>query len=44
MNVYVDYRDSRWNRYNIDFSVIANAVVGTSYRKSEVSIVLTNYK
>ena len=44
MNVYVDYRDSRWKRYNIDFSAVANTVVGTSYRKSEVSIVLTNDK
>lgn len=44
MKVYVDYRDSRWKRYNIDFSVVANAVVGETHKKSEVSIVLTNDK
>ena len=44
MKVYVDYKDSRWNRYNIDFSAVANAVVGTTHKKSEVSIILTDDK
>lgn len=44
MNVYVDYKDSRWKRYNIDFSAVANVVVGTTHKKSEVSIILTDDK
>lgn len=42
MNVYVNVNDKRWNKYNIDFDKIANAVVGKKYKDSEVSIVLTN--
>ena len=42
MKVYVNYNDSRWKKYNIDFEKIANAVVGAKYRDAEVSITLTD--
>ena len=42
MKVYVDIHDSRWKKYKINFEQIANAVVGTGFKNSEVSIILTN--
>lgn len=44
MKVYVNYEDSRWKKYKIDFEKIANAVVGKSHNQSEVSITLTDDK
>ena len=44
MKVLVDVHDKHWNRYKIDFNKIANAVVGSNYKNSEVSVVLTNDK
>ena len=44
MKVYVNYNDSRWKKYHIDFEKIANAVIGKKYADSEVSIILTNDK
>lgn len=41
MQVYVNYNDKRWKKYNIDFSRIAN-VVGSHNKDAEVSITLTN--
>ena len=42
MKVYVDIHDSRWKKYKINFEQIVNAVVGTGFKNSEVSIILTN--
>lgn len=44
MKVYLNVNDKRWDKYNIDFDKVANAVVGKKYKDSEVSIVLTNDK
>lgn len=44
MKVYVNYDDSRWKKYNIDFEKIANAVVDGNRPDAEVSIILTNDK
>ena len=41
MQVYVNYNDKRWKKYNIDFAHIASAA-GTRNKYSEVSIILTN--
>lgn len=41
MKVCVNYNDSRWKKYNIDFEKIANMVVGKKYQDAEVSITLT---
>ena len=42
MKVYVNVKDSRWKKYNIDFEKIANAAVNGAYKDSEVSITLVN--
>ena len=42
MKVFVNYNDKRWRKYKIDFEKIANAVVGSKYSDSEVSITLTD--
>lgn len=42
MKVYVNVKDSRWKKYNIDFEKIANAAVTGAYKDSEVSITLVN--
>lgn len=42
MRVYVNVQDKRWNKYNIDFEKIANAAVGRTHDKAEVSITLVN--
>ncbi len=42
MKVYVDIHDKRWLRHKIDFEKIANMVVGAKYKKSEVSLILTD--
>lgn len=44
MKVYINYQDSRWKKYKIDFEKIANAVVGKNYKNSEVSITLIDDK
>ena len=44
MKVFVDIHDNRWKKYKIDFAKIANAVVGSKYKNSEVSIVLVDDK
>ena len=44
MKVYVDIHDNRWKKYKIDFTKIANAVVGNKYKNAEVSIVLVDDK
>lgn len=44
MRVYVNYDDKRWKKLDIDFTKIAQAVVGNAHNKSEVSIILTNDK
>ena len=41
MQVYVNYDDKRWEKYNIDFSRIASAA-GPRNKDAEVSITLTN--
>ena len=41
MQVYVNYNDNRWKKYDIDFDRIANAA-GVRNKDAEVSIVLTN--
>ena len=43
MQVYVNYNDKRWEKYNIDFTRIANAA-GPRRKDAEVSITLTNDK
>lgn len=42
MKVYVNYNDSRWRKYKIDFEKIANAAVVDVAPDAEVSITLTN--
>ena len=42
MKVYIDIHDERWNKYKIDFEKIVCALDLSVYRKSEVSIILTN--
>lgn len=41
MQVYVNYNDKRWKKYDIDFMRIANAT-GPRNKDAEVSIILTN--
>ena len=41
MQVYVNYNDKRWDKYDIDFTRIANAA-GPHNKNAEVSIILTN--
>ena len=43
MQVYVNYNDNRWEKYNIDFARIANTA-GPKNKDAEVSITLTNDK
>ena len=43
MQVYVNYNDKRWEKYNIDFVSVANAA-GPRTKGAEVSIILTNDK
>ncbi|MBR5625703.1 MAG: apolipoprotein N-acyltransferase [Alphaproteobacteria bacterium] len=42
MKVFVDVHDERWNRYKINFEKIVSALDSAVYRKSEVSIILTD--
>ena len=42
MKVYVDVHDSRWNKYKIDFKKIVCTLDSAVYKKSEVSIILTD--
>ena len=42
MKVYVNIKDKRWKKYDIDFEKIANAAVSGVYKDSEVSITLIN--
>ena len=44
MQVYVNYDDTRWKKYNIDFEKIASAAVSAGYKDSEVSITLVDDK
>ncbi len=44
MKVYLNYNNKRWRKYEIDFQKIANAVVGSMHKESEVSIILTDDK
>ena len=41
MQVYVNYNDKRWKKYDIDFTCIANAA-GPRNKDAEVSIILTD--
>ena len=43
MQVYVNFNDKRWKKYDIDFDKIAN-VAGPKSKDAEVSITLTNDK
>lgn len=43
MQVYVNYNDKRWKKYDVDFSHIASAA-GPHNKDAEVSITLTNDK
>ena len=43
MQVYVNYNDNRWKKYDIDFATIANAA-GPRRKDVEVSIILTDDK
>ena len=43
MQVYVNYNDKRWEKYDIDFMRLANAA-GPRNKDAEVSIILTNDK
>jgi len=43
MQVYVNYNDKRWEKYDIDFARVANAA-GPRNKDAEVSITLTNDK
>ncbi len=43
MQVYVNYNDKRWEKYDIDFARVANAA-GPKNKDAEVSIILTNDK
>ena len=42
MKVIVNYNDSRWEKYKIDFEKIVYAAVESVRRDSEISVVLTN--
>ncbi|MBP5485311.1 MAG: apolipoprotein N-acyltransferase [Alphaproteobacteria bacterium] len=42
MRVFVNYEDSRWKKYKIDFEKIVNATVPGKYKNSEVSITLVD--
>lgn len=42
MKVYVNYNDTRWKKYKIDFAKIVRAAAGPKYQNAEVSITLTN--
>lgn len=42
MKVYVNYNDTRWKKYKIDFEKIVSAAAGPKYKNAEVSITLTN--
>lgn len=44
MKVIVNYADSRWEKFNLDFNAIANLVGGQKHQNCEVSIILTNDK
>ena len=44
MKVYVNYEDSRWKKYNIDFDKIASAAISAGHKDSEVSITLVDDK
>jgi len=41
MQVYVNYNDKRWEKYDVDFSYIAN-MAGPRNKNAEVSITLVN--
>ena len=41
MKVFVNYDDSRWEKYDVDFQRIANAA-GPRRRRAEVSITLVD--
>jgi apolipoprotein N-acyltransferase len=42
MKVYINYDNKKWKKYNIDFTKIANMVVGKKFQDAEVSITLTD--
>ena len=42
MKVYVNYNDTRWKKYKIDFEKIVRMALGNSHKSAEVSITLTN--
>ena len=42
MYVCVNYEDSRWKKYNIDFEKIASAAISAGHKDSEVSITLVD--
>lgn len=42
MRVYVNYADTRWKKYNIDFEKIASATISAGHKDSEVSITLVD--
>jgi len=44
MQVYVNYENKKWKKYNIDFEKIACAAVSAVYNDSEVSITLVDDK
>ena len=44
MKVYVNYENSKWKKYKIDFNKIANTAIFAVYKDSEVSINLVDNK
>ena len=44
MKVYVNYENSKWKKYKIDFNKIANMAISAVYKDSEVSINLVDDK
>ena len=42
MKVYVNYNDTRWKKYKIDFEKIVRMALGNSHKSAEVSITLTD--
>jgi apolipoprotein N-acyltransferase len=44
MQVCINYDDTRWKKYNIDFEKIASAAVSAGHKDSEVSITLVDDK
>ena len=42
MQVYVNFNDKRWKKYNIDFARIADAAAPQRNKDAEASIILTN--